>query len=276
MRLERADHSAEVTSHGRLSSWQVGGVELIAGHSGPGGQDGSRSALLAPWPNRLYLGRWSWRDRDLELPLTKGDYAIHGLVADTEFTIVTSSAESVTMAHDLAPSPGYPFSLRIQVRYTMVRDGMACALEAENTGSEPAPVGLGVHPYLAGFVNDLQLSVPPVTRVDMDQTWHESGRRPWSHDGPIGDLVLDSAFTDLPSGFEIVVTRTDGVSIAVWGGPTCRWLLVFTADTLGPADVRQSLAVEPMTCPPNALATGEIDVLEPGGRLTLDWGFALR
>jgi aldose 1-epimerase len=64
--------------------------------------------------------------------------------------------------------------------------------------------------------------------------------------------------------------------VTVWAGSTCRWWQVYTADTLLPADRRRSLAVEPMTCPPNALNSGAIDVIAPGQALQLDWGFQLR
>lgn len=277
MRLEREDQVAEVSTQGRLTSWQVAGVELIAGHGVVPGRDGHRGALLAPWPNRLHLGRWSWRGRDLELPLTKGEYALHGLVAQAEFDVTTSTPSSIELAHDLTPTPGYPFALRIVARYALVEGGVACALEAVNTGTEDAPVGLGIHPYLeaAGLVDDLHLELPEVTRVALDETWHEAGRTLFSHTGVLGPVELDTAFTDLPAGFQAAVTRPDGRTVTVSGGPTCRWLLVFTADTLVPDERRRSLAVEPMTCAPNALATGYIDVLTPGERLTLDWGLAV-
>jgi aldose 1-epimerase len=278
MKLERGDHLAEVSSEGRLTCWQVGGRDLIAGHGVVPGQDGHRGALLAPWPNRLHLGRWSWRGRDLQLPINKGDSAIHGLVAQAHFDVTASTPTSIELAHDLQPTPGYPFALRIVARYALVDGGVSCALEAVNTGTEDAPVGLGVHPYLAapGFVDDLRLDLPEVTRTTLDASWNESGRAPWSHTGPLGPAELDTAFTDLPTGFQAVVTRPDGPTVTVTGGPTCRWLLVFTADTLVPGERRRSLAVEPMTCAPNALATGDIDVLAPGERLTLDWGLSVR
>jgi aldose 1-epimerase len=52
--------------------------------------------------------------------------------------------------------------------------------------------------------------------------------------------------------------------------------MVFTGDTL--ADVkRRSIAVEPMTCPPNAFRTGEgVIVLEPGESTTGRWGIETR
>jgi galactose mutarotase-like enzyme len=276
MRIEHGHQTAEVSPQGRLTSWQVGGSELIAGHGTASGNDGSRSALLAPWPNRLYLGRWSWRGRDLQLPINKGDSAIHGLVTTSEFEVTASTPSSISLTHDLAPTAGYPFALQITARYALGDGGLTCALEALNTGTEDAPVGLGVHPYLAtpGLVDDLSLSVPPVTRVSLDETWNEVSRTPWSHDGPLREAVLDTAFTDLPADFETVVSRPDGISVALW--TTGRWLLIFTADTLSPAEKRRSLAIEPMTCPPNALATGDLDVLAPGQLLILHWGLSPR
>jgi aldose 1-epimerase len=48
--------------------------------------------------------------------------------------------------------------------------------------------------------------------------------------------------------------------------------MVFTGDPLPDVD-RRSLAVEPMTCAPNAFQTGEdVIALEPGGAITSTWG----
>ena len=47
---------------------------------------------------------------------------------------------------------------------------------------------------------------------------------------------------------------------------------LFTGDPL-PDVARRSLAVEPMTCPPNAFRTGEDLIrLEPGASVTSAWG----
>ena len=43
--------------------------------------------------------------------------------------------------------------------------------------------------------------------------------------------------------------------------------MVYSGDTLDPGARRQSLAVEPMTCPPDALRSGtDLIVLRPGAR----------
>jgi aldose 1-epimerase len=48
--------------------------------------------------------------------------------------------------------------------------------------------------------------------------------------------------------------------------------MLFTGDPLPDVD-RRSLAVEPMTCPPNAFRTGEALIrLEPGDSTTGAWG----
>ena len=52
-----------------------------------------------------------------------------------------------------------------------------------------------------------------------------------------------------------------------------RWLQVFTGDPLRPDRRRKALAIEPMTCPPNAFVTADdLLVLEPGQAVTHTWG----
>jgi aldose 1-epimerase len=49
--------------------------------------------------------------------------------------------------------------------------------------------------------------------------------------------------------------------------------MLFTGDTLAPNQRRRGLAIEPMTCPPNALQSGEGVVrLAPGNTFTARWG----
>jgi aldose 1-epimerase len=51
-------------------------------------------------------------------------------------------------------------------------------------------------------------------------------------------------------------------------------LMLFTGDLL-PNVNRRSLAVEPMSCPPNAFRTGIALIrLEPGSSFTGEWGIA--
>jgi aldose 1-epimerase len=67
-------------------------------------------------------------------------------------------------------------------------------------------------------------------------------------------------------GYAIVSLRDpdSGRSVELAADDAHRWLQVFSGDTLG-TRARESLAVEPMTCPPNAFNSGvDLIVLEPG------------
>ena len=63
-----------------------------------------------------------------------------------------------------------------------------------------------------------------------------------------------------------------GTSRTLWMDASYSYLMLFTGDTR-PDVNRRSLAVEPMTCPPNAFRTGDSLIrLEPGQSTTSAWG----
>ena len=93
----------------------------------------------------------------------------------------------------------------------------------------------------------------------------------------IGATKLDHAFTDLERGEDGIarVALTDPRhprGRTLWVDKAYPYLQLFTGDPL-PDAARRSLAVEPMTCPPNAFRTGEALIrLEPGEAFTGAWG----
>jgi aldose 1-epimerase len=95
----------------------------------------------------------------------------------------------------------------------------------------------------------------------------------------IGDTKLDNAFTDLERDAEGIAriglrNAASGTGADVWLDEAYRYVMLFTGDPL-PDVNRRSLAVEPMTCPPNAFRSGEAVVrLEPGETCTSSWGIA--
>ena len=94
----------------------------------------------------------------------------------------------------------------------------------------------------------------------------------------IGTTRLDHALTglDRDSDGRAWVHLADsgsGSGIRLWADEGYRWLQVFTGDPLGPELRRKALAVEPMTCPPNAFVTADdLLVLQPGEAITHTWG----
>ena len=74
-----------------------------------------------------------------------------------------------------------------------------------------------------------------------------------------------------------MLSSEDGANaVALWVDEHYRWLEVFTGDTLPRLEKRRTgLGVEPMTCPPNALRSGEdIRTLAPSESVTTCWGIA--
>ena len=95
---------------------------------------------------------------------------------------------------------------------------------------------------------------------------------------PIGATVLDHAFADArprratASPASPCDTRTPATALTLWVDDAYPYLMVFTGDPL-PDVNRRALAVEPMTCPPDAFRSGESLVrLEPGERWSGAWG----
>jgi aldose 1-epimerase len=90
-------------------------------------------------------------------------------------------------------------------------------------------------------------------------------------------MRLDNAFTDLErdaKGVARVELRHEGRGIALWMDQAYGYVMVFSGDPL-PDVNRKSLAVEPMTCPPNAFSTGTALVrLQPGEPFTAAWGIS--
>ena len=61
--------------------------------------------------------------------------------------------------------------------------------------------------------------------------------------------------------------------MSLWAGAGYGWLQVFSSDTLHGERHRRAVAIEPMTCPPDALVTGhDLIVLAPGESVARTWG----
>lgn len=95
----------------------------------------------------------------------------------------------------------------------------------------------------------------------------------------IGTTSRDHALTGLARDHDgrawahLTANGGPGTRVGLWAGQGYRWLQVFTGDPLEPDRRREAVAIEPMTCPPNAFVTGDdLLILEPGQAVTHTWG----
>jgi aldose 1-epimerase len=274
----------EVGATLRELSWQ--GRPLVAGFGRHDLPHAYQGAVLAPWPNRLAGGRYRWGDDDYQLPLSEPERlnALHGLVCFAPWQVADSDAESVTLTHRLWPQRGYPFPLDLRARYELSDHGLTFTLTAVNAGDAPAPYGASFHPYLiagGGRVDDWTVQLPAATYLTVDpDRLLPVGTAPV---GPAGydfrsptslrGIEVDHAFTDLTFddagtvALRLVGPGGRGVGLT-WdrGAP---WVQLCIPDENNPTMTRQALAVEPMTCAPDAFNSGvDLITLPPGGQHT--------
>ena len=276
---------------GGLRTYSAGGQELVDGYRADEMNSSGRGQVLIPWPNRLEDGNYEFDGQRHQLPLNEPEHrnAIHGLVRWAAWTTAEHEPHRVVMEHVLHPQPGYPFSLGIRIEYALLDTGLQVRTTATNLGTDPCPFGSGAHPYLTlgtATIDRLILRVPGRTVLRSDERGLPTGmeavedteydfRKP----RPIDLTTLDHAFTDLErdqNGLARVELRNPAheTQVSLWVDQSYPYLMLFSGDTL-PNVRRRSLAVEPMTCPPNAFRTGEAVIrLEPGSSFTGAWGVA--
>ena len=288
VQLVHGEHRAVVVEvGGGLRRYDVGGRQVVEGFPEDELANGARGQVLFPWPNRLADGCWDDQGTSRQLPLSEppARNAIHGLVCWAAWNVQQAGAAGASAQYTLAPQPGYPFRLSLRIDYRLSMGGLAVTTTVRNESSRAAPFGLGFHPYLAAgnLVDELTLTLPAQTRLLLDERGIPHGDEPVSGTPfdyragrRIADTVIDDAFADVQRGegelARVTVTGPAG-GVELWAGPGFEYLQVFTGDTLAPDQRRRGLAVEPMTCPPNGLASGEgLIHLDPGATTELDWG----
>ena len=276
---------------GGLRSYTSDGADILDGYGAGEMCRGGRGQVLVPWPNRLGGGRYRFGGSDLQLPINEPERhnAIHGLVRWTAWQAGEQEEARLVMRHLLHPQPGYPFTLDLAVEYQLSPGGLTVTTTATNRGSSPLPFGAGFHPYLTvgtAAVDESFLALPARTGLETDAGGIPTGTElavegspyDFRHRRQVGASRLDTCFTGLePDGdgvARVALSTGDGSRrVTLWADGSFTYLMVFTGDTLEPDRRRRSIAVEPMTCAPDAFRNGRgLRVLEPDESVVLRWG----
>ncbi len=292
LELTHGDQRAVVVEvGGGLRAYAVGGVDVLDGYGRDEMCTVGRGQMLIPWPNRLKDGRYEWCGAEFQLDLSeppRGN-AIHGLVRWSNWTPEQREHHRAVMAHVLHPSEGYPFALSLSIEYTLGDRGLTVRTVATNVGRDPCPFGAGSHPYLTAGTSTIDgctLTAPGATWMQTDERMTPTGSETvegteydFRSSRQISTTKLDTGYGELSrddDGLARVTLQApaDGLTATLWMDSNYQYLMLFTGDSIpDESRRRKGLAVEPMTCAPNAFQSGDgLLRLEPGETFTGAWG----
>lgn len=224
---------------------------------------------LLPYANRIDRGRFTFSGRRVDLGPTPGfePHALHGVGWRAPWRM-EADAWSATMTLDHAAGD-WPWAFRAEQSFTLTDDGLVVSLSMTNTGRDPMPAGLGLHPY---FVRR------PGARLAL------GGRQVWTTDASLIPIALrpaDAVF-DWSGGPALDTAPFVDNAYAGWVG------LARLADEAGVVELRAATAfvhvyaprdeafvcVEPVTHRPDALNAPASEpsglvILAPGETLSL-------
>jgi aldose 1-epimerase len=276
--LESEGQRAVVTEVGAtLRSWRVDDREQLDTFEVDELGDGFRGKVLVPWPNRLRDARYVFAGAEHRTAISEpqSGSALHGLVLWANWQPLRQSSDDVALGSMLYPQPGYPFTLELEVSYRLTADGLEGTLRATNRGATAAPFGAGFHPYVT-LRDDALLELPARTRLPVDERLLPTGARvpvegtefDFRRPRPVGSL--DTCFGDLERGADglaratLVAEGREG-AVTLWVDEHFRFIHVYTDDA--------GLALEPMTCAPDAFNSGDgLLTLAPGASFAGRWG----
>jgi aldose 1-epimerase len=282
--ISSGSYSASIDTHGGgLASLRYEGRDLVEARGPVFIFCGD---LLAPWPNRIRDGKYSWNGVDYQAPLNEVERNnnLHELVFEKEWTVKENTGDRATLTLTIHASAAYATDLEFSVVYSLSSAGLHWQINAKNIGNVSAPYGVSVHPYLlaeAGVKNDactLTLKSSKYMSVDAKRLLPtgvknvEEANFDFRNGRVIGDQFIDHAFILDDRTARIELRAPSGKGTWLSSDENAKWCQIHTADRDGGPGSRMQLAVEPMTCAVDAFNSKE-DVIElaPGASHSMWW-----
>ena len=266
------------------------------------------SALLYPFPSRIYHGIYHFEGEDYALKMNEihRDNALHGFVHGRVFSVVsqevTATHAQLVLRYDYAgDTVGYPFPFALTVTYELVQADLLphgnqpqtdrmCALRisysAQNTGISRCPAAFGWHPYFMftedieptkELVDNMTLTLPTRIPITLDDHMIPNGQLPSENAGIIElrNQQLDTAFKIEPTSHP---TDTESYAETTLASLKTGVRLILGQQT-GEGKFnylvcyiptrRNSIAIEPLTANVDAFNNGDgLTILEPWDTLS--------
>tara|TARA_B110000503_G_C7168085_1_gene422870 strand:- start:200 stop:1090 length:891 start_codon:yes stop_codon:yes gene_type:complete len=244
-----------------------------------GPSDSFHGSIIAPWPNRIRDGRYSFDGKNHQLPINEieRNNALHGLSTAVSWKVVEKSEKMISLTTTVGGSQGYPATIELVATYRLNQDGLNLTFMAKNLSNQSAPFGFAFHPYVkipGDKSPKLQVDAStvvlvdhqrllPVQEVPVDGTAFDFRKQTGA------DLdFLDHAFSDfnwdLSGKAAATISGNGGRSLKLTWDRTLPWLQIHRP--LRP-ELPGALVIEPMSCPPDAFNSGrDLVTLESHGK----------
>ena len=229
--------------------------------------------LLHPWANRLADTRYRAAGREVKLdpasPLLHLDehgLPMHGVPwALLGWKLVEATGDALVARLDWTTSDllaVFPFRHELEIAATIRTDELMLETTLVASTDGPVPVSFGFHPYFG--LPDLpraewRLELPEMQRLVLDQRGIPTGEEEAfdGFDAQLGESMFDDCFA-LPGG--------SSLSLAGAGRRiTVEFITGFPYAQIFAPKGKDYVALEPMTAPTNALASGNgLNLIEPG------------
>jgi len=223
---------------------------------------GFRSSKLSPFVCRLHHGKYNFEEQELTVEkFYLAEHAIHGLVYDAPFTVVSKFADEISAVLVLqynynGEDKGYPFQYKLQVTYTLTEQNqLGIATSVTNTSSNAIPIADGWHPYFAlgRPVDELELAMQTSDMLEFDATLIPTGEflpyTVFNQPGSLAGVEFDNCFKLRQSLLEPacrIINRNDNIQLSIYPDISYPYLQVYIPPH------RQSIAIENLSAAPDA------------------------
>ncbi|RYE44027.1 MAG: aldose 1-epimerase [Hyphomicrobiales bacterium] len=199
---------------------------------------------LVPFSNRIGHASLVWQGTQHPLVRNNGDepHAIHGVGWQRPWSVLDSDATSAMLAYEHRADPSWPFAFDCSQSFRLAPDGLQMTLAMTNQSGQPAPAGLGWHPYFTKRPGS-RIALQVTGRWEMGPDKLPTKRVPVQGvDAECASLAVDHCF----DGWDGVAQLRDEVMNVTVRSELTR-VVVFTNHT------RPYVAIEPVSHVNNAV-----------------------
>ena len=224
-------------------------------------EKGFMGCKLSPFAGRLRNGRFIFQDEVYQTGrFFLGKHALHGLLYDAAYEVECQETgrdfAELTLKHAYrGQQPGFPFHFNCRIIYRLENDNrLIVSTKIESKDNRPFPLQDGWHPYFrfGNKTDELWLQLDSSAVAKTDEELIPTGK--WTADTsfqtakPIGNQHFDHCFRlDDPVHKPALILKDpqSGIGLQVFVRKGYPYLQLYT-----PSD-RRSIAVEPMSAPPD-------------------------